>query len=457
MTQATDTQELAAFLETHPDTRLIELLSPDMNGILRGKRVGPDDFKKIFAGGVNFCASTVLLDSKGAVCERLDYGSRDGDPDLLGRAVSGTLAPVPWMEKPVGQVILELWNVDGTPYFGDPRQVLRRAMQPLTDLGLHPVVATELEFYFLENDGSGFKPRYARIPGSKLPQEGLQFASLDELIDIDPFLTALDQTCRLQNIPNGAALAEYAPGQFEINLAHVNDPTLACDHAVLLKRAIKAVARQHELAASFMAKPFADYSGCGMHVHISLLDDAGKNVFAGECADGAFSDTLRHAIGGMARSMAESMAIFAPNANSYKRYSNGSYTSLVSNWGTNHRDLSLRIPLSSAKNTRVEHRVSGADTNPYLSMAAILAGIHHGISNQIDPGTMVQTGEVLKDEQANLPYYWEAALDRFESGKILPDYLGEYHQVFASCRREECDQFRSEIGSRDFEWYLRGG
>ena len=243
--------------------------------------------------------------------------------------------------------------------------------------------------------------------------------------------------------------------QFEVNLHHVPDPVLACDHAVLLKRAVKAVARRHDLAASFMAKPFADYAGCGLHVHISLLDDEGNNVFAGECDDGPFSDTLRHAIGGMIETMAESMAIFAPNANSYRRFAGGLYTSMSSSWGTNHRELALRIPLSSARNTRVEHRVSGADANPYLAMAAILAGIHHGITNECDPGTMVKTSEVI-DHEPNLPGYWEAALDAFEQGEILPVYLGEdYHKVFASCRREECDRFRAEISNRDFDWYLR--
>ena len=397
-----------------------------------------------------------MLDSKGDLGDALDYGSRDGDPDVLARAVSGSLTTVPWMTRPMGQLLLELWNTDGTAYFADPRQVLRRAMQPLTDLGLYPVVATELEFYFIEHDGKTYKPRKTTLPGSDLRLKGTQYSSLDDLVDIDPFLTTLDQTCRIQNIPAGAALAEFAPSQFEINLNHVQDPVLACDHAMLLKRAVRAVARQHDLAASFMAKPFVDIAGCGMHVHISLLDADGNNVFQGNSADGPFSDTLRHAVGGMAESMAEGMAIFAPNINSYRRYGLGTYTSLAPTWGTNHRDLALRIPLSSEKNTRVEHRVAGADTNPYLTMSAILAGIHHGITNQCDPGTMVQTGQNI-DNEVTLPSYWEAALDRFEAGSILPDYLGEYHHVFVTLRREECERYRAEVTNNDFEWYLRGG
>jgi len=288
-----------------------------------------------------------------------------------------------------------------------------------------------------------------------MAQSGLQFSSLDDLAEIDPFLADLAGVCRAQNIPAGAALSEYAPGQFEVNLQHVDDPALACDHAVLLKRAVKAVARRHQLAASFMAKPFAEFAGCGMHVHISVLDADGNNIFAGTSADGDFSDSLRHAIGGMAAAMDESMAIFAPNANSYRRYGRNSYVPSTPNWGPNHRDLALRIPLSSPENTRVEHRVAGADANPYLVVAAVLAGIHYGIVNKTDPGVMVKPGELV-DENVTLPVRWELALDAFDAGKILPQYLGqEYHRVFGSCRREECDRFRAEISNRDYEWYLR--
>ena len=448
-------KELQDFLKQYPDTRFLELLSPDMNGMLRGKRADKQDFSKIFGRGMNFCASSVIMDSKGEAFDTIFYGGHDGDPDVKAHAVPGSLAPVPWTSMPTAQCLLELSDLDGGEYFLDPRMVLRNALKPLTDMQLRPVLAAELEFYLLEHDGNEFKPKMSRIPGSDLPQDGLQFGSLDDLIDVDPFLTDLDSFCRAQHIPAGAALSEYAPGQFEVNLHHVDDPALACDHAVLLKRAVKAAARKNGLGVSFMAKPFQEFAGCGLHIHISLLDADGNNVFSGQCADGDFSDTLRHAIGGMMESMDESMAIFAPNANSYRRYGRNSYVPSTPNWGPNHRDLALRIPLSSAKNTRVEHRVAGADANPYLVVAAVLAGIHHGISKQTDPGTMIKPREEV-EHNITLPVRWPLALDAFEAGKILPDYLGkEYHEIFAKARREESDRFHTEISNRDYEWYLR--
>ena len=192
-----------------------------------------------------------------------------------------------------------------------------------------------------------------------------------------------------------------------------------------------------------------------MHVHISLVDANGKNIFAGTSRDGPFADTLRHAIGGLAAAMPESMAIFAPTANSYRRYRPGVFVPLAPNWGRNHRGVALRIPMSGVEDTRVEHRPGGADGNPYLVLAAILAGVHHGIVNKVDPGTMVAQESII-DEKTELPVRWDAALDAFDAGKILPKYLGErYHTLYGTCRREEEERFHAEISDRDYEWYLR--
>jgi glutamine synthetase len=448
-------EELAKFLEKYPHTQQLELLQPDMLGILRGKRVGRGEFAKPFTDGVNFSGATILLDAKGLTFDRIDHGGRDGDPDAISTAIPGSLAPVPWAHVPTAQVLLAMNDSKGGPFFADPRQVLRHAIKPLQDMGLIAVAATELEFYLLEGAGDRPTPSVGRIPGTRHKQDGPQYGSMDDVEDADPFLAELYAVCEAQYIPAGATLKEFAPGQFEVNLHHVSSAELAADHAVLLKRAVKAVARKHGLAASFMAKPFAEWAGCSLHVHVSLVDASGKNVFSGTSADGPFSDTLRQAIGGLAAAMPESMAIFAPTANSYRRYRPGVFVPLAPNWGRNHRGVALRIPISAPEDARVEHRPGGADGNPYLVLAAILAGIHHGISNKIDPGPMVAQGSVI-DEKVELPVRWDAALDAFDAGKILPKYLGErYHRLYGTCRREECDRFHSEISDRDYEWYLR--
>ena len=448
-------RELDQFLEAHPETRYLETLVADMNGILRGKRAERHDFMKLFRGGMNLCAATAILDSRGNTFESIPYGVNDGDPDVKGIAVAGSLAPVPWVNLPTAQVLIEMRNFDGTLYPRDPRNVLRAALQPLSDMGLRPVMATELEFYLVVHDGERFQPRMPRIPGSRQPQPGLQYAMMEDLYEVDDFLADLDAICIAQDIPAGAALSEFSPGQFEVNLHHVDDPVRACDHAVLLKRAIKAAAARHGLGATFMAKPFAETAGSGLHLHVSMLDRDGNNIFSGTSKDGDFSDSLRYAIGGLGEAMAESMAIFAPNGNSYRRHAPGNYVPASPSWGVNHRGVAMRIPLSAAANTRFEHRVAGADANPYLVVAAVLAGIHHGISNCCEPPPMTAEGDEI-EYQVTVPVRWPQALDVFDAGEILPAYLGqEYVTLFSQCRREEEANYNAEIPSKDFEWYLR--
>lgn len=455
MTSVDLKQELDAYLSAHPETRFMEPLIADMNGILRGKRVGIDDLGKAFKGGVNMCAATTILDTLGNTFESISYGINDGDPDAHAVAVAGSLAPVPWATLPTAQVLLEMVNLDGTPYENDPRNVLRRAMQPLYDMGLKPVLATELEFYLVEHDGTQFRPRMPRIPGSDLPQPGMQYSVMEDLYEVDDFLTDLVAICEAQNIPAGAALAEFSPGQYEVNLHHVDDPVLACDHAVLLKRAVKAAARKNGLAATFMAKPFADTAGSGLHIHVSVLDEDDNNIFAGESKDGSFSDQLRHAIGGLSAAMVESTAIFAPNANSYRRHSPGNFVAASPNWGPNHRGVAFRIPLSGSRDKRLEHRVAGADSNPYFVVAAVLAGIHHGISTKCEPRPMTPERAKL-DYTVEIPVRWPHALDAFDAGKILPHYFGkDYCELYSKCRREEESNFNAEIPTKDFDWFLR--
>jgi len=296
------------------------------------------------------------------------------------------------------------------------------------------------------------------IPGTSLKQEGLQYAAMEDLWECDAVLMEIQQNCRLQNIPANTALSEFAPGQFEINLHHISDPVSACDHGAILKRAIKGTAFKHGLGASFMAKPFRDYAGSGLHIHISLYDEKGNNVFADATSARfpAVSTTMKYAVGGLQKTMAEAMAIFAPNANSYRRLQPASFVPLSSEWGYNHRGVALRIPVCDNNNMRVEHRVAGADANPYLVMAAVLAGIHYGITNKCEPTKMIAERQELEEQKVTLPIRWEAALECFKNSEILPAYLGaEFCRMYELSRRYECDQFHAQISNLDYEWYLR--
>ena len=450
--------ELDKFIKQYPDTKMMEILMPDMNGIIRCKRIPREEFSTFFCHGVKGPASTTLLNVRGEFCDEVDFANLEGDPDKLIYPIAGTLAPITWLKSDTAQVLATFTELDGSPALFDARNILYKALLPLQAKGLRPAVATELEFYLIKS-GDGPLPELflAKIPGTNVDQSGTQYAMPEDLWDNDQFLEDVRLACELQNVPMTTVHSEFSPGQFEINLHHVGNPVTACDHAILLKRIIKGVARQHGMAATFMAKPFADIPGSGLHVHFSLYDSDGRNVFfeANSLEIPAISDTFRHAIGGLAETMSDAMAIFAPNANSYRRLIPGNFAPLTPNWGYNHRDVALRIPVSGEKDCRIEHRVAGADANPYLVMAALVAGIHHGICQGCDPGEMIPEGVEI-DEVITLPRIWSAALDEFDSSAVLPQYLGEdYCRLFGTVRRGECEQFATQVSNIDYDWYLR--
>jgi glutamine synthetase len=446
-----------AYLDAHPETRAIDLLISDMNGIVRGKRIGPDELDKVLKDGLRLVGSVFALDVHGDNVEAAGLAVDTGDKDQKAIAVDGLLMPVPWAPTPTAQMLMTMVDeATGEPFFADPRQILKSVVARFAELKLKPVVACELEFYLIDQarDAAG-GPQPPISPVTGLREWSTQVLSMQ---DLDVYGAVLDGTvaaCAAQGLPATSALSEYAPGQFEINLNHTDDPVAAGDHAVLFKRAVRGVARANGLDATFMAKPYRDLSGSGLHIHASLVDETGRNVFAGGTgSDIVPTEIMRNAIGGLIAALPESMAILAPNANSYRRFRRGSYAPCTPTWGIENRTVALRVPGGDAKATRIEHRVGGADANPYLVLAAMLAAMHHGIVNRIDPGAPL-VGNAHTLAKASLPRRWSEALDAFDQGTVLKPYLGEaYHRVYGCCRRAELDRFEGEITPIEHAWYL---
>lgn len=437
---------------------MIELLIADVNGVLRGKQIQPQDFEKTLRDGFVMPGGTVLLDTLGDVVDGIGWSAHDGDPDLSARFVPGSLAPTPWAKKPAAQALFRFFGDDGKPFLADPRCVLERTIARIEKICPKIVMAIELEFYLLDARSDRPTPQVPNVPGIGRPQPGPQVYTPDDLWEVEDFLNELHDVCSQQNIPAGTTTSEFSPGQYEINLQHVDDPVLACDHAALLKRAVKAVARRHGFVACFMAKPFAELSGSGLHVHMSFYDKQGKNYFSHgkqNMASPPFSARLRHAVGGLKQTMAEATAIFAPNANSYRRLRPESFAPVEPNWGANHRNVALRIPVCDQDSLRFEHRTSGADANPYLVTAALLTGVGHGLKNRCDPGRMVQQGEIIT-LKPKIPNRWGAAIDKFARSKVLADGLGEeFCRLYVEHRRYEERNFNQQVSNVDYDWYLR--
>lgn len=459
MTRPSVAGELEAFLARYPDTQMLEVLTPDMNGIFRGRRIRISEWQKFQDGAIRAALSQALVTTTGNYRHEVASHLAGGEPDRTLLPVPGSLAPVPWLDSPTGQVMASLYEPRGQPCWCDPRHVLERVVGRLRQAGLRPVVATELEFYLLA-PGELQRPRplCGDTGGAGAPQVGDRAAELEALWANDAFIDEMYAVCDAQNVPLTAIQRESSPGQWEINTHHEDDPLLACDHAMLLQRIVKGVAFRHGIGATFMAKPFVDSDGSGLHIHTSVRDAQGNNLLldAGSRSIPAVSDTLRHAVGGLLESMPDAMAIFAPNANSYRRFVPGTCVPMSPCWGHNHRDVSVRLPVSHGDNFRLEHRVAGADANPYLVVAAVLAGMLLGIEQQLEPAPMLSEASALPEEVVTLPRRWEQALDVAAQSAWLPTVLGEdYARAFLTMRRVECDAFHAHIPDIDYAWYLR--
>ncbi len=266
---------------------------------------------------------------------------------------------------------------------------------------------------------------------------------------LSPFIDDVYRICEVQGLLVDAVMQESGPGQFEINLKHRPDALAAALEGLLLKRAVKAAARAHGLDATFMAKPHHDWAGSGMHIHLSLVDQSGQNLFAGD----PVSKLFLHALGGMRESMADFMAVWAQSANAYRRYVPKSYVSLAAHWGFNNRTVALRVPRANGAATRIEHRVAGADANPYLVIAAILAGMWYGIANEIDPGPAVEGNSETIDAPP-LPTAWVNALDLFQRSGIVRGAFGaSFQEVFARLKQSERSNFERIVTPLDYLWY----
>lgn len=454
MSDAVTIQTVPDFLKRHPATRFADVLLADSSGVLRGKRVTAGELPGVFSKGLYLPGSMFALDVLGGTIEATGLGFDDGDADRACRPIAGTLLPVPWLDPGVAQLQVAMHEVDGRPFFGDPYHVLGAILQRWSSLGLTPVIAIELEFYLVDRERVGGMPQPPASPRTGRREYRTQINSMEDLDDYSAVLTEIAAACAAQDVPAGTALAEYGPGQFEVNLHHVADAQRACDHAIRLKRLVKGVAHRHGMEATFMAKPYRDMAGSGTHVHVSLLDRDGRNVFASDDALG--NESMRQAAAGLLATMADGMAVFAPNANSYRRLRPESYVPMTPSWGLNNRGVAVRVPVSDASNRRLEHRVAGADANPYLLAAWVLAGMHYGMEQRlVAPAPLV--GNAYKDSATTLPTHWATAFERFERSAFAREYLGErFVALYASTRRGELEDFSSHVSPLEIEWYLRG-
>ncbi|MEH6591342.1 MAG: glutamine synthetase family protein [Halioglobus sp.] len=437
------------FLRAHPEITTIEALLPDCNGVMRGKWLPRHKLAKIFEGELKLPKTALSLDIWGRDVEELVFAS--GDADGICRPVEGSLLPTPWAAGGQhGQVMLSMFDADGTPYLGDPRHVLKQVLSRFQEAGWKPVVAAELEFSLvtLNND---IPNHTCPSPAGRSPVGGNTYG-LDVLNNHSEMLEDLRLACEVQDLPFDGVVKESAPSQYEINMQHVDNPVLAAKQIILMKRLIKGVASKHGLVASFMAKPFEDEAGNGMHVHCSVLDERGVNIF--DDGSDLGTELLRSAIAGCLEHMADSVAIFAPSFNAYRRFQPGCHAPTYPCWGYENRTVAVRVPAGSNAARRLEHRVAGADANPYLLFAVLLSAMLDGMQQKRVPPLPI-SGDGYAQEQETLPVYIQDAVKAFSESEFIKDNLGEELQrIFTLTKEQEIAEFRRRITDLEYQSYL---
>jgi len=450
MTDFATVDELERFAQSNPDIDSLDAFMIDVNGHALGKRLPMAEARKVFANGVAFSACAPLLDCRGRGHDAGGRGASDGDPDGVAWPIAQTLARVPWANTPTAQVmcVMREFGTRERLWF-DQRVVLEDIIAQCRAHGLHAIIACELEFYLV--DRARTTPGQLRIAAN--PRTGSApnrpaNLSLESIEDQSGFLAQIETAAQAQGIPLGGAVSEYGIGQFEVNLRHVADPLLAADHAALLRRLVRGVARANGVDATFIAKPFRDQPGNGLHVHVSLVDAAGRNRFG---ADGG-TQLLHQAVAGMQALMFDSLSLFAPNFNSFRRFL-GPYVPNTAAWGHNNRSVAFRIPAAGGADMRIEHRVAGADASPHLVVAGVLAAVLHGITHGLEPSTPID-GRALVGRDPSFPRGLWAALDRLVGSHTLAEYFPQrYLEAYAHLKRGEFETLFEDITARELDFY----
>lgn len=438
------------WLRQHPDVKTIRVAAADLNGVARGKRMPARFAPKLMEEGTKFPYSVLNLDIWGEDIDDSPLVFESGDPDGLLLPTERGFLPMPWLDAPTAILPLWMFHPDGSPYAGDPRQALARVVERYKAAGLVPVVATELEFFLI--DDSGRQLRVAPSPRSGKRRTGGEVLSLRALDAFDQFFSALYDACEMMDIPADTSISEAGPGQFEINLMHQADPMKAADDTWLFKMMVKGVARSYGFAASFMAKPYDAWPGSGMHMHFSILTEDGRNIF--DDGGDAGTDVMRHAVAGCLRAMPGSTLLFAPHENSYDRLVPNAHAPTGIGWAYENRTAAIRIPSSSPRARRIEHRVAGGDVNPYLTVAAILGAALNGIEDRQEPPKPFK-GNAYDKNLDQLPTDWGAAIEAFDKcadiRRIFPDHLIENYLM---TKRQELHYMAELTDEETVELYL---
>jgi glutamine synthetase len=426
--------------------RSIRVLFPDLHGVARGKDVPIAEFDHVLDHGLHFCAAVMGTDLRHTPV----VGGDQGYPDLIARPDMTTMATLPW-EPGVASCLADLEPVAGGAPIADPRGALRRAAGDLRAAGLDPVVGPELEFFLLRPDPAAEHGIRRHIDRASMVY------TVGPQADPGGIVQAMTDGLAALGVPVVSFNHEFMNSQYEINLRHT-DALPAADRAFRLKAAVKDIAAQRGLLATFMAKPFNDQGGSGTHLHVSLNRD-GRNAFDAPAEEDGVSAELRAFTAGVLAHAAGLMAVLNPTVNAYRRLQPDSLAPTHANWGWDNRSAFVRIPRERGAATRIEIRAADGAANPYLAIAAVLSAGAHGLREDLRLPPPVH-GDAYRADAAvigpALPVALDAALEALERDEVLCRALGpEIVDTFLAVKRFEVERHRAWVSDWEIAEYLQ--
>ncbi len=442
---------LAAWIADHGVSE-VECIVPDMNGVQRGKVLPAGKFLSgVKDGTLRIPGSIFTVTINGEYPENIGHIVPETDPDQIMVPDPDTICEAPGFATPTAYVIADTFDRSGAPISFAPRMILKRVLKLYEDRGWKPVVAPEVEFYLVSKNVDPDFPLVPPSGRSGRPETASQPYGLEAVNEFEDIIEHIYDFSEKAGLDIDTMIHESGAAQLEVNFLH-GDPLRLADEVLLFKRIVRQVALEHGVYATFLAKPMSDQPGSAMHIHQSVLDLAtGKNLFS--TSNGKDSVLFRSYIAGLARLLPQVSPMFAPNVNSFRRMRPDSDAPINVQWGADNRSCGLRVPVSDARNRRIENRLPGADANPYLAFAASLVCGYIGMVDRMQPPKSIEGNAY--NRARTLPRTLETALDRFSHCRPVKALLGEdFFDIFYAIKECELFNYQSVISSWEREHLL---
>jgi glutamine synthetase len=444
------TPNLANWIAEHKIDE-VECIVPDINGVQRGKVLPAKKFlSSVRDKSLRIPGSVFICTIDGHYPDDI-ADIWDKDPDKILIADADTICVAPGFKSPTAFVIADCFHGDGTEVEIAPRTILKKVLGLYAAKGWKPIIAPEVEFYLVSQNVDPDFPLQPPTGSSGRAETASQPYGLEAMNEYEDIIDHIYDDCELMGLDIDTMIHEMGAAQLEVNFIH-GDPLKLADQVFLFKRAVRAVAKQHGVYATFMANPMAGQPGSAMHIHQSVVDiETGKNLFAN--ANGRDSALFRSHVAGLVKLLPQVAPLFAPNVNSFRRMRPDSAAPINVQWGEDNRSCGFRVPISDKNNRRVENRLAGADSNPYLAIAASLVCGYIGMVERMVPPKAI-TGSAY-NRARTLPRTLEAALDRFSSCKPVRNLLGEeFFDIFFAVKDHELFNYQSVVSSWEREHLL---